>query len=138
MVPPPPPVAFQEMEALLVDTCSPATTTTHDTREVSEDPLLEEVVASFATTSACTCATSTMVSHPAELVLELVPPPLEHGQSQVTPPQATQTTTSGADAPTQDELGGPPGFGPAEPTADADTIDVSDSSTTRRLKSFTR
>jgi hypothetical protein len=76
-----------------------------------------------------------------------VPPPLEHDQSKVTPPLAAQTT-SGADAPTQDEVGGPPGFGPAEPTAVVDmftmppwgdrTVNVNDSSAARRLKSFTR
>ena len=82
---PPPLVASQEMEALLVDTRSSVTTTTHDTREVSEDPLLEEVAASFVAISACTCATSTMVSHPAHLAMDMVLPPLEHGQSQVTP-----------------------------------------------------
>ena len=48
----------------------------------------------------------------------------------------------------EDEEGGPPGFGLPEASADADvfsmppredrTIDVSDSSAARRLKSFTR
>ena len=115
----------------------------HATREVSEDLMLEEVAPSFAATSACTCATSTMVSHPAQLAMDMVLPPLEHGQSQVTPPQATQTTTPGASAPTQDEVGGPPGFGPAEPTAgvadmfstppqEDHTVHVSDSSAASR------
>ena len=49
---------------------------------------------------------------------------------------------------TYDEVGGPPRFGPSEPTAVVDmfsmppredrTVDVSDNSATRRLKSFTR
>jgi hypothetical protein len=52
-------------------------------------PTLEEVVASFAAaTSACTGATSTMTSHPAQLTPDSVPLPLEYGQSQVTPPPA--------------------------------------------------
>jgi hypothetical protein len=70
--------------------------------------MLEEVAASFAVTGVCTCATSSMVSYPAQLAADLVSPSLEHGQSQVKPPQATQTT-SGADAPMQDEVGNPPG-----------------------------
>ena len=62
----------------------------------------------------------------------------------VMPPLAAQTTTSGADAPTED---GSPGFSPGEPV-DADmfrmppwddhTVDISDSSAACRLKSFTR
>lgn len=56
---------------------SPYPDTTH---EVSKDPMLEEV-ASFATTSACTCATSKMASHPAQLAVDSVPLPIEHRQS---------------------------------------------------------
>ena len=78
--------------------------------------MLEEVAASFAATSASTCANSTMVSHPTQLATDSVPLSHQDGQSQVTPPQATQTT-SGADAPAHDEVGGPPDFGPAEPAA---------------------
>jgi hypothetical protein len=110
--------------------------------------MLDEVATSFTATSECTCATSTMVSHPTQLATDLVPPPLEHSRSQVTPPWAAQTTTSSADAPTQDEVGDTPSFGPAELTADANifstlrredyAVDVNDSSTARRLKSFTR
>ena len=50
--------------------------------------------------------------------------------------------------PTQEEVGGPPGFGSGEPTRDADmfstppredhTVDVSDTFPARRLKSLTR
>jgi hypothetical protein len=50
--------------------------------------------------------------------------------------------------PTEDKVDGPPGFGLVEPTADVDMfstpprdghlVDVSDSSATRRLKSFTK
>ena len=83
-----------------------------------------------------------MVSHPTQLAVDSVPRPLEHGQPQVTLPQTTQTT-SRVDAATQDKVGGPPGFGPAEPTAGvADmfstlpqedrTVDVSDSSAASR------
>jgi len=60
--------------------------------------MLEEVAASFAATSVSTCANSTMVSHPTQLAADSVPLPLQDGQSQVTPPQAAQTT-SGADMP---------------------------------------
>ena len=81
-----------------------------------EDPMLEEVAASFAATSASTCANSTMVSHPTQLAADSVPMPLQDGRSQVTPPRAAQTT-SGADAHAHDEVGGPPDFGPAEPAA---------------------
>jgi hypothetical protein len=52
---------LSELDPLLL---SPCPNTMHATREVSEDPMLEEVAVSFATTSASTCATSTMVSHP--------------------------------------------------------------------------
>ena len=58
------------------------------TREVSEDPMLEEVAASFAATGASTWANKTMVSHPAQLATDSVPPPLENSQSHVMPPQA--------------------------------------------------
>ena len=74
-----------DLDPLLLSPCLDAT---QATREVSEDLMLEEAAASFAGTSVCTCATSTVVSHPAHLAPDLVPPPLEHGQSQVTPPQA--------------------------------------------------
>ena len=104
--------------------------------------MLEEVAASFAATSASTCANSTMVSHPTQLATDSVPLSHQDGQSQVTPPRATQTT-SGADAPAHDEVGGPPDFGPAELAAGvADmfstspqedrTVDVSDSSAASR------
>ena len=63
-----------ELDLLLL---SPYSDATHATREVSEDPMLEEV-ASFTTSSACTCATSTMASHPAQLVADSVPRPLKH------------------------------------------------------------
>jgi hypothetical protein len=59
-----------ELDPLL----SPYLDTTHATREVSEDPMLEEVAASFAVTDACICATSTMVSYPAQLAADLVSP----------------------------------------------------------------
>jgi hypothetical protein len=81
---------LSELDSLLL---SPYPDATHATCEVSEDPMLEDVAASFATTSVCTCATSTMASHPAQLAADSVPPPLERGKSQVTPPQAAQTTS---------------------------------------------
>lgn len=57
--------------------------------------------------------------------------------------QSAVFSLSGPDASTEDKVGGPPGFGPAEPIVGADMfstsprddhmVDVSDNSATRRL-----
>jgi hypothetical protein len=62
---------LSEFDPLLL---SPYPNATHATREVLEDLMLEEIAASFASTSACTCASSMRVSHPAQLTADSVPP----------------------------------------------------------------
>lgn len=87
-------------------------------------------------------------SRPAQVATDSPPPSPGQGQPQVTPSRLALTTPSEADAPTEDEVGFPPGFGPAEPTTDADLLSMpprdghpiedSDNSVAHRLKSFTK
>ena len=64
--------ALSDLDPLLLSPCIDAS---HATCEVSEDPMLEEVVASFVATSVCTYATSSTVSHPTQLETDLVKGP---------------------------------------------------------------